>query len=277
MMEMSSKVTKDINGDSVYDIGDQYGLSCDDDWRWNSFLYSSGIYLVNKDDGGEFNLSVNSDRMVSLIEKLDKLINGTNDVFLWPFNSTNDKKLTVASGRVLFQIEALNKMNQYRETDVDYGIIPYPKYDAKQENYTTNDWSGLMCVPVTVGNPEMVGKTCEMLAYYSNQTTIPAYFDLVLGEKLSRDEDSKEMLGIIYDNIVFDPGMNYLGFETNMGKLFYTITNLVIKEGSGSFASWYAQFGPGAETEISAFIYKVANLDLSLPFQSKLVLKSLTI
>lgn len=115
----------------------------------------------------------------------------------------------------------------------------------------------MLCVPAVVGNPELIGKACELLAYHSGDTTIPAYYDLVLGEKLSRDEDSKEMLKLIYGNITYDAGVNYVGFEANMMALFYTLQRLVVRDGSANFASWYDTYGPGAESEIETFIKSV--------------------
>jgi len=47
---------------------------------------------------------------------------------------------------------------------------------------------------------------------YPNRGLYPNYF--------FGDEDSREMLDIIFYNIVFDSGMNYFGFEENMQKLF---------------------------------------------------------
>ena len=260
-IEMSSKVTVDLDGNSVYDFNDQYGLGSPNDWYWNSFLYSSNIYLVSKDKDGSFELAINNNRTVDLIEKLDRFVNGANDTYIYSHTLGEDERLKISSGRILFQIEAVQRLNLLRDSEVEFGILPYPKYDEAQDDYYSNDWSGLMCVPKTVSNPDMVGQVCELLALYSGETTIPAYFDLMLGEKLSRDDDSKEMLNIIFDNIVFDPGLNYFGFSTNTMKLFYTIPNLVLKQGSSTFASWYAQYGSGAEAEIEEFMTDVAKLN----------------
>lgn len=55
----------------------------------------------------------------------------------------------------------------------------------------------------------MAGQVVEMLSYYSMETTVPAYYTVLFGEKLARDVDSVEMLSIVFDNIVYDAGMNY--------------------------------------------------------------------
>ncbi len=262
MTEMAGVVTSDINGDTVYDFNDQYGVACSDNWEWCSFIYSSGLRLIEKDESGNMQIGINNERMVSLIEKIDLLVNRTNYAHIWKVATQKEDtdKLKVSTGRVLFQIEALNRLDEYRDTEVDFGILPYPKLDESQERYETNDWSGLMCIPSIVGNPEMVGKAAECLALYSGETVVPTYYNVLLGEKLSRDADSVEMLELIFDNIVFDPGVNYLGFTNHTKLLFYTIAYGVIAPKQGVFASWYAQHGPGSEGEIADFAAKVAAL-----------------
>lgn len=252
-IQMCSTVTGDLNGDSVMDENDRYGLGTRGNWWWNSFLYSSGLHLAKRADDGTFSLDIDNNKMTTLVEKLDQLANKSGDMYKFADNDEESKRLTIASGKVLFFDEAVNALGKYRDTTVEYGILPYPKFDENQKDYINNDWSGLMCVPVNVGNPELVGKVIELLAFYSGDTTIPAYFNLVLGEKLARDEDSKEMLNIIFDNIIYDPGMNYFGFQENMMNLFYTFGRLVVNEGRADYASWYAKNASGAETAIEKF------------------------
>ena len=50
LSEMASKVTSDINGDGAFDIDDRYGLAAPGDWYWCSFLHSSGIKVVSRND-----------------------------------------------------------------------------------------------------------------------------------------------------------------------------------------------------------------------------------
>ena len=261
LIEMSAKVTGDLNGDSVMDENDRYGFGTRSDWLWNSFIYSCGMRLVDRSDDGLFHMALDNDKMTTLVDKIDLLENRSGDTYLFSDLDDSSKRLNIASGKVLFYDLPVCELSQYRETKVEYGILPYPKYDEKQEKYLSNDWSGLMCVPVTVGNPELVGKVVELLAYYSGETARPAYFNLLLGEKLARDEDSKEMLDLVFKNIVFDPGMNYFGFQSNMMNLFYTFHKLVINEKKADYASWDAKYRGGAEAEIEKFNKAISELE----------------
>lgn len=254
--EMASVVTIDLNGDSVFNENDQYGFYGSETWMYASFFYSSGIHFTEKQDDGSLALSLNNERTYSLFEKLDQLINRSGSTYK-PADTT--LKLDMSSGKLLFQIEALNRLNLYRDCDVDFGIVPYPLLDDTQTAYETNDWSGLMCIPATAGDTSMIGMVCEMLAYYSEDTTIPAYYDLLLGEKFARDADSKEMLELIFDNVIYDAGMNYFGHSGTMYDLFYSISNLLLKEGSSDFASYYNARETSSQALIEDMLEKVSD------------------
>jgi len=253
MFEMGSNVTSDLDGNGTFDLADRYGVTTERDWINCSFLYSSGLRVTENADGA-FKLNFYNDKMVDMVEKLYKGFIESGDALAFKQNAKPENGLRMDSGRVLFQIEALVRLSNYRETTVDFGILPYPKLDEAQEGYTTNDWSGLMAIPSTIKNPEMVGEVCEMLAYYSGDTTIPAYYDLMLGEKLARDAESKEMLELIFDGITYDPAITYLGFSTYTRNLFYTVPYMIIEQKSNNVASWFEKYSSGAETEISKFL-----------------------
>ena len=239
MLEMSSAVSSDVNGDNIYDYNDQYGFTGEGNWLLVSFFYSSGINVIEKDENDRLTLALNNDHTYTLVEKMDQLINRTNDAFLWNVGVPEAEMVTIASGRTLFQIESIQNLNKIRDCEVDFGIIPYPLLNESQDSYVTNNWTGLMCVPVTAVNLDMIGSACEMLAYYSSDTTIPAYYDVLLGDKLSRDPESREMLELIFDNVAYDAGMNFFGFSAGVTDLFYTLAHLVYTQKSGDFASWY--------------------------------------
>lgn len=98
-----------------------------------------------------------------------------------------------------------------------------------------------------------------MLAFYSADTTIPAYYDVVLGEKLARDDDSRKMLDIIFDGIVYDAGSNFLGQTNNMFNLYYTIPFMIFRDGNGDFASWYGRYEKGALGELEQLLEDIKN------------------
>ena len=52
MYEMAEKVTVDLNGDSVMDINDQYGITGEGDWILSCIPYACELFLVDKTADG---------------------------------------------------------------------------------------------------------------------------------------------------------------------------------------------------------------------------------
>lgn len=257
MITMAESVTKDLNGDTEIDITDQLGLT-GEYWRLCAFLSAGDVYLAAKDDSTGLRLTLNSERMVKLTEKFDHLLNGTAATATWKVNPAAGTTNTMDMGTTLFQMEELANFYKYRETDVDFGIVPLPKFDKAQAQHYAIELSGFIGVPATVSDPDLAGKVMEMLSYYSGETTQPVYFDKVLDEKLSRDEDSKEMLSLIFNSMVVDPGRVWFGNGSAMGNLFYTLGNGI--QNGESFASWYAKYESAANGEIKSFMDAVRSL-----------------
>jgi hypothetical protein len=90
--------------------------------------------------------------------------------------------------------------------EVDFGILPYPKLDERQENYHNfiDAHSNLMGVPVMVQEIEKVGAIIEALSYESYKTVRPAYYDVALKGTFARDDESETMLDIIFNGTVYD-------------------------------------------------------------------------
>ncbi|MCL2816313.1 MAG: hypothetical protein FWD23_17100, partial [Oscillospiraceae bacterium] len=67
----------------------------------------------------------------------------------------------------------------------------------------------LMGIPITVQDTEKVGAITEALSYYARKYVVPAYYDINLKTKFSRDDESSEMLDIVMDGRIFDFGYVY--------------------------------------------------------------------
>ena len=136
----------------------------------------------------------------------------------------------------LFTADTFEFASKYlRDFETDYGIIPYPKWDEKQEEYYTMVDGGHegIAIPVSVADPDFVGTITEALNAESYKRTIPVYYDIVLKTKGSRDEESVTMLDMIFDGRIFDFGYVYGEF----GAAFWP--QFLIEKKSPDIASYY--------------------------------------
>ena len=267
MMEMASHVTQE-NNDGVRDNKDIYGMAFPSQWLLISFTHGFGLTLVDKDEDGYLKFNMDSPKAYDVAEKFEQLFSSP-DTFVYRYSTDfpgeggydPTQSLNISHGRSLFGITALNNLAAFRDSSVEFGILPYPKFDEEQEDYISLDWSGLMCMPSAVPEEDrnMVGETIELLAYYADAAVLPAYYDVVLDYKLTRDKEDREMLDYIFDSILYDAGMNYFGFHSNMKK-FWNLPDEVRADNWAGFSSFLAAYKTGAEIEIESFNEIIADL-----------------
>ena len=95
----------------------------------------------------------------------------------------------------------------FRNMEDDYAILPYPKYTKAQKSYYTHMNSFFpyaAAVPVTNSRLQETGAVMEALAYLSHTTVLPKVNEIVLKEKVARDEQSKVMLDLLFSNVKID-------------------------------------------------------------------------
>ena len=231
-MELATAATQDTNGDGKFTKDDYRGVGVEEVSKWISFMTGSGQFMTDRDEEGHIRLALNTDKMQTLVEKFAAFASQTG-VIVSPDNS-----MSVADGTLLFELHTIAHAVEYRDTEVDIGILPYPKFDTEQENYISLDWGGLMGVPTSIANPELVGAVLELLAYESGNEVIPTYYDVLLDGKLARDTDTVAMIDILFDTICYEVGGNYFGFDGGFGDFFYTIARLAVTNKSTDLASW---------------------------------------
>ena len=201
--EIIRSVSNDLNGDSVMDENDQYGLVALDRHVLPSFWIAGGVKTIEKND---------ADEPVFTIPTNEKF----SDVFNSIFEMIRDSNSYLANielfqqGRALFTLNTIGSVTDMREMEDDFGILPLPKYDESQAVYYTRVGGGsLPIVPITISDPDFVGAIIEALTCESKNTVIPAYYDVALKTKYVRDEASVDMLNIIFENRIYDLGDTY--------------------------------------------------------------------
>ena len=152
--EIAKSVSKDLNGDGIYDKEDLYGhLSL----SFDVYLSAFQLPLSETESGGTLKLAVYNEKFVSAYDKLHAF---WNDRASYPMKLFDDTdwvwgKQIFTNDQALFNGGFLKWSEVFRDMASDYGILPYPKYDKSQDGYYThphNDHS-LLCVPVTA-DPE---------------------------------------------------------------------------------------------------------------------------
>ncbi len=171
-----------------------------------------------------------------------------------------------ANGNALFMPNSIGTVGgqNIRESEINYGLLPMPKRSDLQENYTSgiNAYScDVICVPMTnVG--EKLDATCyalEAMAFFGKQLVTPEYYDRTLAHKRLKDDDSVEMLNIIFGNRIYDMGsvINFNAGTESEGTLYF-YTDL-LGDKSNNIISWYNTRKGVYQTGIDALIAQCYN------------------
>ncbi len=241
MVEYAKGNWFDLNGDGYPDAEDSFGYISDISNTTDVLNVQFDVQSIVKNEAGEYVVDFDQAKMVNILEKFIEF-KKTDDVYTYSTSSSDtadsnpgDKIFT--EGRSLFYPERLRKAQEFRGMETDFGIIPYPKWDANQDKYYTKSQDGysIAVIPIDAPNVEMCGAVLDVLSAISYETVIPAYYDMALKDKYARDDDSGEMLDLIREGFKEDFGTFY-GMDIGMGLEF----RVLISQDNSNFVSYYA-------------------------------------
>ena len=249
LIEMAKSGARDLNGDGVFDDQDQYGFVGELGWQFTDVPTSCGVNVVEINDENTPVLTINSPKTVNILQTVYSMLKSKDIAYTWIYDIKYDPNvdgippIDFNAGKALYYLVPLSLAKKFRTMDVEFGIVPMPKYDEAQKDYISLNWSGYMTVPATAKDFELTGKVAELLGYYNGKIVHPAFYDILLGQKISRDTESLEMLDIIFKNTIYDLGVT----------LDLAIVVDVLKK-DGNFASAYASKEPAFEKAINNYI-----------------------
>ncbi|MCL2814282.1 MAG: hypothetical protein FWD23_06755 [Oscillospiraceae bacterium] len=245
--ENAIKATKDLNGDGELTPEDQWGAIGQYESSYCLFA-ASGQFIVEKDENDYPSLVLNNDRTIYALDKVidlmtDKTCYINADDYtskyenVWIDITTN----AFAESRCLYLITNIEIVKNLRSMEANFGILPLPKSDETQEKYyNTMQYGNASCMalPVTASNLERTGAIVEAWAAESVDTLTRAYYDINLKSKNARDNESEEMLDLIFSTRVIDQGMffNWAGL--------YDFFNSFVRAKRVEFGSQYEKSEP---------------------------------
>jgi len=237
-------------GGALSPYEDRFGLLVYND-TMHAFLIGGGGTLARKDADDLPYMTLIEPRNIAIFEKSLELYNTdfTLNIQNMPpgsWDSQTAYRGTFEENRALFSWVRMREVERFRGMEADFGILPMPKFDEAQENYysVVNAYTGaLLGVPKSAGDPELVSIILEALAAESRYTLQPAYYDVVLARKYTRDEESEEMLDIIFSNRIYDIGATYA-----FGDAFIGYINLA--NGRTHVTTYFERTEPRMERDI---------------------------
>ena len=216
LLELCKLVSIDLDGNGVMDENDAYGLLYQRD-TMTSFLSGCGEFIGGKDENDLPVLTLNTPKALEVLDRLYDILYGDKYCFhvmktfdrLGAAGFTEGMNRMFQNDQALFMWIRMADVENLRSMDTDFGILPIPKYNEQQKSYlqTVNPYVGVVTsVPQCATNIENSSAIIEYMSYESKYILQPAYYDVVLHNKIARDEESSKMLDIIFENRAYDIG-----------------------------------------------------------------------
>jgi ABC-type glycerol-3-phosphate transport system substrate-binding protein len=261
--DMIKNAASDLNGDGVM-------MPDDDRWGFVAFndtlqalLVSGGGALAEKDDSDIPYMTLTTDHNLAVISKAMDIMYNKQYVLNIQADVSNSNNWTASflnafqENRALFEWVRIRTVENYRGMDANFGIVPLPKYDETQANYysVVNSYTGaLLGVPKSAANLDRVSIVLEAMAAESRYTVQPAYYDIVLQRKYTRDDESQEMLDIIFNSKVYDIGAAY-----SFGSVFTDFISLCNKS-DRDVVSYYDKKSAKMQADIDKVVNTIQSM-----------------
>lgn len=260
---MAREATKDLDGDGAINHLDQIGFLSETAHLGTIYL-TTGERITKKDASDIPTLALGTEKSITAYDYAFDLLNDKSTTYLVgevpgsftnPFHEWATPKFQ--QNEILFFYNQLLVTFELRNMDADFGIVPPPKFDESQDRYytTSSNWFLThLTVPITNPNPERSGKIIDAMCYYSQQYVKPAFYDVSITSKLTRDEDSLEMLNIIRENRTFE-----MAYIFNWDNLTWSLFAQIIDARKNTFISSYEKAENRIKTAMEKTIGEMLN------------------
>lgn len=215
-----TRAAQDLNGNGTMDFEDRWGLGIYN-VAMTYFMLAGENPIVSTDSDGIPYFNGVDERTADMYNKIRTIlfdqqhtaIDGSKNV-----PNGKDWKTPFMEGRSLYLFEPLGHSKKMRDSKFDFAIIPMPKYDENQKEYLTPILQYVHTMYVTIANQktDVIGVTLENMAAEYYRTLRPAYYETVLENKRVRDDESLEMLEIIFKNRELNPAVVFDWKITNI-------------------------------------------------------------
>jgi len=262
LIALTKGAYRDLNGSGAPDNDDFYGFISER--AFYGALDSFDIPTMGRGPDGLVSLVADMAKISAMIEKLyDWLIVSGDARFLLEKDGMvgNDLRCDeFAAGKALIQRgQMFEALPELLGSDINYGILPMPKLDERQEKYRTSCGEFLVAVPVTVSGEllDRVSVIIEAMSAEGYKHVFPAYFKIALQVKYF-DNQSVQMIDIISENR--KPSFSFT-YDSG-GILSYTVHQMLSSGGAPTrdFASYYER----REGQLQGQINRINNAFIKL-------------
>lgn len=235
-----SEVYDDLNGDGKPDKNDLFGFTGGARTSSDTYWVNCDVVMLDKDEEDYYVYQPDLQRLSDAVDKVLKLYYGGIGSYVVPHgeDGVRDKGIVTLFGESRAAMATMHLSaveTNLRDFKDEYSIVPMPKFNEEQESYKTYVQVELTAFAVTktvsAERSDMMGAFLECLAFESYKTVYPAYYETALSYKYLQNEESVEMLRLIYESLYIDGSIIYTneigGALIDLREMMKTRTNTV--------------------------------------------------
>ena len=203
MMELAEAVSADTNGDGMMTRDDTWGVY-DNYYALVHFVEGCDIHMTELDEEGIPQVIIESEQFSNAVQRCFEKIIMSPATLLGEGNHATD---LLEDDRVLFNYDQMGVIFRLREMEGDFGILPMPKLNDEQKDYTSvvnGIWVTTLSVPITAHDIGRIGTIMDVLGGFSTDTVDNTVDEVLLGTRLIRQKRSRDMLRYIVESREYD-------------------------------------------------------------------------
>lgn len=235
LKELSKNIYIDENDNGKSDVGDTFGLVIGDYRTIDAFQAGANLISIVKDENNKLiiNEQMSGEYGVSVVDKLKDMAYNTGGAYC---NTKLNEEYgdALQKGKAVFTVSMCDSIiDTVSHSDINYGILPMPKYNEDQQNYHTclNMTYNMYSVPNVARDMDMSGAVLESLSHSGNRNLIPVIYEALQYKYSQRTEDTR-MLEIIRKGIIYDPGRTF----DQMG--IYSFVRTTVRDNAPHASAW---------------------------------------
>ncbi|MBE6723840.1 MAG: hypothetical protein E7576_01390 [Ruminococcaceae bacterium] len=219
LKEYGTSIARDVNGDGTMTWGeDVWGLGLQNEVVL-PLLLGTGEKIIDVHDDGTYDYNLGSDANMTAMERIWNFMNTDADYIL-NANKHSEIASVWVEFRKLFMADQIAFFMGHLGTptlvagdmESDFGILPFPKVSAEQEGYySTFQYNNAhaVSIPKSASDADKTALLTEAYEMFAHTTILPAYYDYTLTLRAARDNESGEMLELIFANRNLDLALAY--------------------------------------------------------------------
>ena len=255
MIEMTKNMKYDLDGDGVINPEkDNYGYVTGYHGNVAAQTNLVGSFITQSSKGGN-KLNVDVAKCSGFIDKMTALY----DNGLGYYEGVESNNISIfKEGRSLFiYTETRILVENVNDIKFAWGMLPFPKYDDSQENYSSAGYDLFWGVNKNVvDRTEIIATAIEALSCQNYNEVIPTIWEKFLGYRLSEESIDFKMVGIVRDATFVNPDYVYSDQIMGMANLL----NLWDTADTSAIASHITSNAAPAQVSLKLFVDKIAEL-----------------